>query len=145
MPKPKLNLESASGVDPARAAVLVLLGFVSLAAWLVWSSAGQARETLESKEAMVYLITGDGIQSDNAEAEADLAAAAQGLFTARRMALILFVGSGLVLAALLAGLIRPNNLSRPVGRIGPGDKPHDKSTPRRVNPARGTRRGTGYN
>lgn len=143
MPNPRLSLESATGVDSARAALLVLLGFVSLAAWLVWSAAGQARETLESKEAMVYLITDSGIRSDNAEAEADLAAAAQGLFTARRMALVLFVGSGLVLAALLARQVLGNNLPRPGGRIGPGGKPHDRSTPRHRNRSGGVKRGTG--
>lgn len=95
------SLENAAGVDPARAAVAVLLLFVSLCAYLVWSAAGQARETLETKEALVYFVTDTGIKSDNQEAEANLAAAAQGLFVARRVSLVLFVGSALVAAALI--------------------------------------------
>lgn len=105
MPKARLpNLESATGVDPGRAAICVLLVFVCLCAYLVRSAADTAVEALRNGEAMVFFRTPNGIQSDSQDAEEKLALSSNGLAVAHKTSQVLFLGSGLVAAALIFNL-----------------------------------------
>lgn len=108
------NLESATGVDPGRAAICVLLVFVCLCAYMVRTAADSAIDSLQNGEAMVFFRTPNGIQSDSQDAEHKLALSSNGLAVARKTSQVLFLGSSLVAIALVFNLSnrRPRSKNR---------------------------------
>lgn len=104
--------DASPGVEPGRPSALLASVVLTAATALVVSLATYATtekviRSLDSQEAMVVLLTDEGVRSDDEKFERDINSATAGLAACRDISLGLALGSLIILGSVVRRMRRP--------------------------------------